>query len=100
MAAQPDISTSPCTQYSPEDHASVVFTALIYPLAHSLVWSVNIYSLAEWMNEETVGSHARSGARSLSFGKGSPWTPNPELLPSCQRDPWSLAVGSSGSCDL
>lgn len=29
---------------------SVVFTALTYPLSQSLVWCVNIYSLAEWMN--------------------------------------------------
>ena len=89
---------------------SVVFTALTYPLAQGLAWSVSTYLLAEWMNGWLVGwiSGWMKGQWAAMFdqmpeaslGKGSPWTPNSELSPSCQSDPWSSVIGSSGSCDL
>lgn len=35
--------------------SSLAFTALTYPLAQGLAWSVSIYLLAEWMNRCLVG---------------------------------------------
>lgn len=81
--------------------SSVAFTALTYPLAQGLAWNLSIYLLAEWMNRCLVGwiNGWMKGQWAAVFdqtpeasppAKGSAWTPNSELSPSCQSDPFGL----------